>query len=73
MEILGDVTSRVESCLEPWIQLAGVERRRGNIKEAQEVYQRCLEHCRQRDDKNIFAQVSLKYARFLSIVSRLLS
>jgi len=67
LEILGDVTSRVESCLEPWIQLAGVERRRGNINEAQEVYQRCLEQCRQREDKTIFAQVSLKFARFLSI------
>ncbi|CAL4099757.1 unnamed protein product [Meganyctiphanes norvegica] len=67
LEILGDVTSRVESCLEPWIQLAGVERRRGNIDEAQEVYTRCLEQCKAREDKNIFAQVSLKFARFLSI------
>ncbi|XP_076063092.1 pre-mRNA-processing factor 39-like isoform X2 [Oratosquilla oratoria] len=65
LEILKDVRERVIGGLEAWVQSAGVERRRGNLDAAQNLYLTCLEDCRNMDNKPSHSNMSLKYARFL--------
>lgn len=51
------------------MQAAGVERRRGNMEATKEIFDRCLAICQEREDKNAHSHVSLKYARFHTLVS----
>lgn len=69
LEILDDIQTRVPGSLEAWMQAAGVERRRGNMEATKEVFDRCLAICQEREDKNAHSHVSLKYARFHTLVS----
>ncbi|XP_071519274.1 pre-mRNA-processing factor 39 isoform X2 [Panulirus ornatus] len=64
LEILEDVQARVPGSLEAWMQAAGVERRRGNLEAAKEIFLRCLQQCQEREDKNAYSHVALKFARF---------
>ncbi|KAG7157552.1 Pre-mRNA-processing factor 39-like 2 [Homarus americanus] len=50
--------------LEAWMQAAGVERRRGNMEAAKDIFVHCLCQCQDREDKNAHSHVSLKLARF---------
>ncbi|KAK7078290.1 PRP39 pre-mRNA processing factor 39 [Halocaridina rubra] len=67
LEILQEVQERILGSLEAWMQAAGVERRRGNLTAAKEIYNSCLTQCQEREDKEAHSHVSLKYARFLSM------
>lgn len=67
LEILEDIQERVPGSLEAWMQAAGVERRRGNLTAAKETYERCLNQCQDREDKDAHSHVSLKFARFFSL------
>lgn len=51
------------------MQAAGVERRRGNQAGARQVFERCLVILLEEPDKNIHSHVSIKFARFLTMVS----
>ena len=52
------------------MQAAGVERRRGNLEAAKEMFAKCLSQCQDKEDKDAHSHVSLKLARFTSMVSR---
>lgn len=67
IQILEDVQLKVPGSLEAWMQAAGVERRRGNLTAAKEVFERCLNHCQEREDKDAHSHVSLKFARYCSL------
>lgn len=50
------------------MQAAGVERRRGNLAGARQVFERCLAILLEEPDKNIHSHVSIKFSRFLTMV-----
>lgn len=70
LEILEGLQQGSTPSLEAYMQAAGVERRRGNLAGARQVFERCLAILLEEPDKNIHSHVSIKFARFLTMFCR---
>lgn len=70
LEILEGLQQGNSPSLEAYMQAAGVERRRGNLNGARQVFERCLAILLEEPDKNIHSHVSIKFARFLTMFCR---
>ena len=68
MEILNGVQNRIPGGLEAYMQAIGVERRRGNLDNAENIFVSTLEMLKEREDKASFGQMTIKFARFLTLV-----
>lgn len=69
LEILKGVENRIPGGLEAYMQAIGIERRRGNISGAEKLFLSTLDMLKERKDKVSFGQMTIKFARFLTLVS----
>lgn len=59
----------MEFCLETYMMAVAVERRRGNLDAAEEIYCGCLSKFKDKENKSWYSSIVIKYARFLTYVS----
>lgn len=70
LELLKEVQERIPEALEPWVQKAALERRRGRLDDAEQVYLDGMQHFSSKN-ANILtvphANLIIKYSRFITV------
>lgn len=56
----------MDLCLEVYMMSVAVERRRGNLDAAENIYLKCLEKFHDKENMSAYSSIAVKYARFLT-------
>ncbi|RXG70300.1 Pre-mRNA-processing factor 39 [Armadillidium vulgare] len=66
LQILSNVSENMDLCLEVYMMSVAVERRRGNLDAAENIYLKCLEKFHDKENMSAYSSIAVKYARFLT-------